>query len=214
MSKPLQRPTRAAAPSRPARPFPGKPANGMKPPTGKRPTGGMPPNGRAPTVRRSSGGGDWRYYWRRFDKRWLVFIPAFFIILFAAMYASIACNMAPPEQIILGKKGLEILDRDGKVIYTIGDEPGSSRIVPLEEIAADVINATIATEDANFWDNPGVNVKGLTRAAYENLAFWNGGFLQGSGGSSITQQLAKNLYIPPDERVKRSPLRKIKETIL
>lgn len=130
------------------------------------------------------------------------------------MYASIACTMDDPGSIILGRKGLEILDRDGRVIYTVGDEPGSSRIVPLSEISPNLINATIATEDANFWENPGVNLKGLARAAYENLAFWDGGFFQGSGGSSITQQLAKNLYIPPEERFKRSPLRKLKETII
>ena len=57
--------------------------------------------------------------------------------------------------------------------------------MPLDEISPHLINATIATEDANFWKNPGVNVKGLARAAYENLAFWeNGGFFKGSGGSS------------------------------
>jgi membrane peptidoglycan carboxypeptidase len=151
----------------------------------------------------------------RFDRRWLAFIPALLIVLLAAMYASVACSMTPPEQVILGKQGLEILDRNGKVLYTIGDEPGSSRIVPLEEISPHVINATLATEDADFWDNPGVNVKGLLRAAYENVAFWEtGGLFQGSGGSSITQQLAKNLYIPPDERAKRSPFRKLKETII
>jgi membrane peptidoglycan carboxypeptidase len=181
----------------------------VRAPTGRRAVNGaQPPSGgsRRPTAKGSAR--------HRFDKRWLVFIPAFFIILLAAMYASIACNMADPGDIILGKKGLEILDRDGNVIYTIGDEPGSSRIVPLEEISPNLINATIATEDANFWDNPGVNVKGLLRAAYENVAFWDGGFFHGSGGSSITQQLAKNLYIPPDERAKRSPLRKLKETMI
>src|SRR5688572_21988712 len=118
MSKPLQRPTRAATPSRPV--GVGRPGNGMRPPTGKRvPNGRRPPNGKGPLI----GGQKWD--WRNFDRRWLVFIPVFFIVLLAAMYASIACNMAEPADIILGKKGLEILDRDGKVIYTIGDEPGS-----------------------------------------------------------------------------------------
>ncbi len=191
----------------------------MRPPSGKRPLGGnVPPSGRRPfpgaTGRDGGGSNPFGRAWKRFDKRWLVFIPAFFIILLAAMYASIACTMDDPGSIILGKKGLEILDRDGNVIYTVGDEPGSSRIVPLSEISPNLVNATVATEDANFWNNPGVNVKGLMRAAYENVAFWDGGFGNGSGGSSITQQLAKNLYIPPDERVKRSPLRKLKETMI
>ncbi|MPZ51001.1 MAG: penicillin-binding protein [Dehalococcoidia bacterium] len=147
--------------------------------------------------------------------RWLVFVPALFIIWIAFMYAGVAAGFTSPERIILGAKGIEILDRNGEIIYTFSDEPGSSRIVPLEEISPHLINATIAAEDANFWDNPGVNVKGLARATYENLAFWeNGGFFKGSGGSSLSQQLAKNLYIKPEDRAKRSPLRKIKETII
>jgi membrane peptidoglycan carboxypeptidase len=87
--------------------------------------------------------------------------------------------------------------------------------VPLAEISPHLINATIATEDAEYWNHPGLNFKGLARAAYENVAFWEtGGLFQGSGGSSITQQLAKNLYIKPEDRAKRSPLRKFNEAII
>jgi membrane peptidoglycan carboxypeptidase len=153
--------------------------------------------------------------WRGFDKRWLVMLPALGVVWVAFLYASIAVGFTAPSQIILGAKGIEILDRNGELIFTFGDEPGSSRIVPLGEVSPHLINATIAAEDANFWNNPGVNVKGLARAAYENLAFWeNGGFFKGSGGSSLSQQLAKNLYIKPEDRAKRSPVRKLKETII
>ncbi|HEY7268950.1 MAG TPA: transglycosylase domain-containing protein, partial [Dehalococcoidia bacterium] len=78
-----------------------------------------------------------------------------------------------------------------------------------------MVDATVATEDANFWSNPGgLSIKGLARAAYENLAFWeNGGLFRGSGGSGITQQLAKNLYIAPEDRASRSPTRKITEAM-
>ena len=87
--------------------------------------------------------------------------------------------------------------------------------MPLEELSPNMIDATVAAEDAEFWDHPGVNVKGLARAAYENLAFWeHGGFFKGSGGSSITQQLAKNLYIKPEDRADRSPKRKLDETLI
>ena len=60
---------------------------------------------------------------------------------------------------------------------------------------------------------PGVNIKGLLRAAYENFLPGNLNFLQGTGGSSITQQLVKNIYIPEAERTKRSIPRKLKETV-
>jgi membrane peptidoglycan carboxypeptidase len=131
------------------------------------------------------------------------------------MYLSIAAGLQPPDQVIRGARGIEILDRDGQLVYAFADEPGSTRIVSLDEISPFVVDATVAAEDANFWNNPGVNVKGLGRAVYENLAFWeNGGFFNGSGGSSLSQQLAKNLYIKPEERAQRSPLRKVKETII
>ena len=114
-----------------------------------------------------------------------------------------------------GRQGVEILDRNGKPIQSFDDQPGSGRVVPLGEISPSLVNATLATEDAEFWNNPGVNPKGLARAVYENLAFWEtGGLFKGSGGSSITQQLAKNLYVKPEDRAKRTPTRKLKETMV
>ncbi|HMO55460.1 MAG TPA: biosynthetic peptidoglycan transglycosylase, partial [Tepidiformaceae bacterium] len=58
-----------------------------------------------------------------------------------------------------------------------------------------LIEATISTEDNSFWDHPGVNIRGLLRAAYENYV--KDDFGSGTGGSSITQQLIKNVYICP-----------------
>jgi membrane peptidoglycan carboxypeptidase len=88
--------------------------------------------------------------------------------------------------------------------------------VPLDDISPHMINATVSTEDNSFWDNPGVNITGLARAAYENYV--GGEFGSGTGGSSITQQLIKNVYICPsigDEASKcvaeRTLKRKLKE---
>ncbi|MDP2948339.1 MAG: transglycosylase domain-containing protein, partial [Chloroflexota bacterium] len=86
--------------------------------------------------------------------------------------------------------------------------------VPLTEISPWLVQATISTEDASFYDNPGVNVRGVLRAAVENLTPFGPGFLKGSGGSSITQQLVKNVYIPEKERSQRSIGRKIKEVVM
>jgi membrane peptidoglycan carboxypeptidase len=133
----------------------------------------------------------------------------------AFLYARIAVGLPSPGEVIAGAQGIEVLDRKGRPIQSFDDEPGSGRVVPLAEISPFLINATLATEDAEFWDNPGVNFKGIARAVYENIAFWEtGGLFQGSGGSSITQQLAKNLYVKPEDRIKRSPTRKLKETMV
>ena len=153
--------------------------------------------------------------WQRFDKRWLVFIPALAIIYVVFSYACIATTLDSPASVIAGTQGIDILDRNGEQIFSFGDEPGSGRVVPLSEIAPPLIDATLAAEDAEFWDHPGVNPKGLARALYENVAFWEtGGLFKGSGGSSITQQLAKNLYVQPEDRASRDPRRKLNETLI
>ena len=162
--------------------------------------------------RQGAAGASW---WRRFDKRWLVFIPALFIVWLSYSYARIAVTLTPPSQVIEGAQGIDILDRNGNLIFAFGDAPGSGRVVPLDELSPYLVDATVAAEDAEFWNHPGVNVKGLARAAYENVAFWEtGGLFKGSGGSSITQQLAKNLYIKPEDRAGRSPKRKLNETLI
>ena len=69
-----------------------------------------------------------------------------------------------------------------------------------------MINAVIVTEDKRFFHHPGVDVKGVIRAAYTN--FKQRRIVQ--GGSTITQQLAKNLFLTPE----RSFTRKLHELIL
>jgi membrane peptidoglycan carboxypeptidase len=152
---------------------------------------------------------------RRFDKRWFVFLPALGLIYLAFVYANMAVNLPAPPDVLQGASGIQIYDRNGELIQAFSDDPTSGRVVPLSEMSPFIIDATVSTEDAEYWDHPGVNIRGLARAAYENLAFWeNGGFFKGSGGSSITQQLAKNLYIKPEDRVSRSPQRKLRETMM
>jgi membrane peptidoglycan carboxypeptidase len=152
---------------------------------------------------------------RGFDKRWLVFLPALGLIYLAFVYAHMAVNLPAPSEVLQGAQGLQIYDRNGELIQAFNEDPTSGRVVPLSELSPFIVDATVSTEDAEYWQHPGVNVKGIARAAYENVAFWEyGGFFNGSGGSSITQQLAKNLYIKPEDRVERSPMRKLRETMM
>ena len=81
-----------------------------------------------------------------------------------------------------------------------------SDAVPLEEIPDTLIKATMATEDRRFFDHFGIDLLGTARAIVED-ARANGAI---QGGSSITQQLAKNLFLTSE----RSMARKIKEVYL
>lgn len=110
----------------------------------------------------------------------------------------------------------QVLDRNGKLLYAFEDPgQGLHETVPLRDISSWLPKATVATEDATFYSNPGINFKGLLRAGIENFfPGRGGGFMRGSGGSSITQQLVKNVLIPEDERTDRTVDRKVREAVL
>ncbi len=112
----------------------------------------------------------------------------------------------------------EIYDRYGVELGALTN-PDAQLLqpVPLDQISQHMINATVSTEDNEFWDHPGVNISGLMRAGWEYFTERETG--GGTGGSSITQQLIKNVYICPsvgeDARscgqAERTVKRKLKE---
>jgi len=75
--------------------------------------------------------------------------------------------------------------------------------VPLSRISPSMQRAAVVAEDARFWDHDGVDWEAM-RGAFERN--WEAGRLK-VGGSTITQQLAKNLYLSPA----RTPWRKLRE---
>ncbi len=164
--------------------------------------------------------------------RWLLlFVGLFAVTLIASgaaaatgalygkqKYDEFIANVVPPEELLasLPRGGARIYDRNGVLLYEFVDEFGGlRRPVPIEEISDWLIAATIATEDASFYTNNGLNVRGLARAGVENFSpFGDTEFLEGSGGSSITQQLAKNVYIPKEQRTARTVERKLREAAI
>ncbi|MEZ4552928.1 MAG: transglycosylase domain-containing protein [Dehalococcoidia bacterium] len=112
----------------------------------------------------------------------------------------------------LPRGGSRVYDRHGTLLYEFSNS-GLRRSVPLSEVSRFMIDATVATEDASFWENNGINTRGLMRAAIENTPLRKG-WLGGTGGSSISQQLAKNIFIPQAERTDRTIARKLKESAI
>ncbi|NKB81158.1 MAG: PBP1A family penicillin-binding protein [Nitrospirales bacterium] len=78
--------------------------------------------------------------------------------------------------------------------------------IPFEEIPSDLIHAIVAVEDARFFEHPGLDIWGIFRAAWTNIK--QGGTVEGA--STITQQLARSLFLSPE----RTYSRKIRELIL
>jgi 1A family penicillin-binding protein len=106
-----------------------------------------------------------------------------------------------------------IYDRNGRILYEIladGDNGGRNTAIPLADMPRHCVNAAIATEDANFYNHPGVDIVGIARATWINL---RGGEVL-AGGSTITQQVARNLLLDPEQRAERSVRRKLREMIL
>ncbi|RTL63797.1 MAG: PBP1A family penicillin-binding protein [Hyphomicrobiales bacterium] len=98
---------------------------------------------------------------------------------------------------------IRILARDGTLLT---DRGGAEAYVPLDLVPQQLIDAVVATEDKRFFEHWGLDPVGLLRAAYTNLR--SGRVSQ--GGSTITQQLAKNLFLTSE----RSLARKAEELVL
>ncbi|HLV36587.1 MAG TPA: transglycosylase domain-containing protein [Spirillospora sp.] len=104
-----------------------------------------------------------------------------------------------------------IYDRNGLLLYEIlPPEGGRNTAIALADVPAHCINAVIATEDANFYSHPGVDIEGVVRALWINV---RGGEVL-AGGSTITQQVARNLLLEPEQRAERTLQRKLRESIL
>src|SRR6202521_4599391 len=99
-----------------------------------------------------------------------------------------------------------VTDRAGNLLADIGNHGDHRLAVKLKNGAPVMIQATVAIEDKGFYTNPGFDVQGIVRAVFDNL---RAGHVVG-GGSTITQQLAKQQFLTPDQTYGR----KIKELAL
>lgn len=134
-------------------------------------------------------------------------IPSLFIVAsILIFYFLILKNLPSPKE--LSERSPEvstkIYDRNGNLLYKIYKNENRT-IIPLSQIPESVRLATLAAEDAEFYNHPGFSIRGITRAIVRDVKT---GSLQ--GGSTITQQLVKNALLSPEKTVTR----KIKELIL
>ncbi|MCL4825410.1 MAG: transglycosylase domain-containing protein, partial [Anaerolineales bacterium] len=110
----------------------------------------------------------------------------------------------------LAQPSVRITDRNGGLLYEfIPAEGGRHAALSFASIPQYMKDAAIAVEDRNFYANPGVDLAGILRALWINL---QGGETL-AGGSTITQQVARNLLLG-EELGTRSPRRKIREMVL
>jgi penicillin-binding protein 1A len=112
----------------------------------------------------------------------------------AAAYVNSSCSLKSLRPLRLGANTF-VFASDGSLLGSI---PSSQNRQPLSlrQIAKWVPLATVAIEDRRFWQHGALDYVGIARAAWKDLV--HGNFVQ--GGSTITQQLARNLYIGNDQQ--------------
>ncbi len=147
----------------------------------------------------------WLYRWFRLSglKRVVIdLVDDFFTFGVVAAFGLLAFALPPfSGQGDIWNRGREyaitFTDTDGKLIGRRGVRQDDA--IPLDEIPPVMIKAVLATEDARFYDHFGVDVIGTLRAMIHNSR--GGGSKQ--GGSSITQQVVKNLLLTPERTIRR-----------
>src|SRR5579884_3922232 len=125
------------------------------------------------------------------------------------MYAASFMRSLPPVNGLdatLLKGDTLIYDRNGVELADVGRQGNHLRTVPLSQISPYLINATVAVEDHTFWTNPGFDPTGIARSAIDDLL--HRGTL--AGGSTITQQLVKQVFLSPQQTLGR----KLREVVL
>jgi 1A family penicillin-binding protein len=152
------------------------------------------------------------------------FAIAVFVLFFVgviggtATYIALSADIPDPNQLEARQStfaSTKVYDSKGNLIVELTDPTnpvaGRRTYVPLSQISPWLIKATLATEDPNFYRySVGFDPIAIIRAVYYAVTERD----VVSGGSTITQQVARNLLLSPEERTSRSPVRKLREIIL
>lgn len=166
---------------------------------------------RGASRKKSAGGGGGKPPRRR--RSWLgrivhgvIVLGIWGVIALAGLIAYHASQLPPIDQLAVPTRppNIAILASDGSLLANRGETGG--RVVSIKELPPYLPRAFVAIEDRRFYDHFGVDPVGIARAITQNLT--RRGLAQ--GGSTLTQQLAKNLFLTPE----RSASRKIQEAIL
>ncbi len=132
------------------------------------------------------------------------------LLLALTLYlVGIFVSLPNPKEItavLQARESIQIYDRSGQVLLSEAAGDKQRSILPPEEIPNHVRQATVATEDANFYKHGAFEFRGILRAIFVNVTQ----IKLAQGGSTITQQLAKNAFLGPEKTITR----KIKEAIL
>ena len=159
-----------------------------------------------------------RHHWRARLRKFLlptalgllVCLAAAGVALYFWLLADLPPVSAAAQRMVLPTT--QIVDRNGRLLYEVLDpDAGKQFSLDLANFPQACVQATLATEDSRFYLHPGIDPVAILRAFWQN--YRAGGDVV-SGGSTLTQQLARNLLMPPSERYEQSLRRKLREAYL
>ncbi|MHA7109063.1 penicillin-binding protein 1A [Sunxiuqinia elliptica] len=134
-----------------------------------------------------------------------------FFLFFMAVYLGFTGHVPSSKQLNEIKNPLasEVFSEDGKLLGRYYIENRSN--VQFDEISPNVINALIATEDARFYEHRGIDEIALMRVLFKTILMQD---RSAGGGSTLSQQIAKNLFPRNDLWVFSMPVNKLREAII
>ncbi len=120
----------------------------------------------------------------------------------AGFFVSVTSGLPDISSNIAPDASSRIYDAKGRLITTVHAE--ENRIpVSIDKVPVNLQNAFVAAEDVRFYEHHGVDPRGILRAFFNNLISGNA---TGQGGSTITQQLARNAFLTQEQTLKRKLL--------
>lgn len=134
----------------------------------------------------------------------LIIADVLLIVLGAACYLVMTLPRLPdyPDS-LLAESGINIYAASGELLYTVNQRVGR---VGLDEVHPHFVQAVLAIEDSDFYHHRGYSIKGMIGAFLGNIRHWG----RVRGGSTITQQIVKNIFLTREKFY----VRKLKEILL
>ena len=127
-------------------------------------------------------------------------IAAFLILTPLITYIYFASTIADPEQLLnYNNTGVVLYDTDGEAFYSFGTADRGERL-SLDQISDVTEQALLASEDRNFYEHGGFSITSILGALFANVS---SGDFTAYGGSTLTQQLAKNTVLYDDQTIFR-----------
>lgn len=139
-----------------------------------------------------------RVFWISLQITFLLAIAIFSVVI-GVVFLNVSSILPSGDEIDKYKPAepTKILSSDGVVLAELFEE--NREYASLDDIPIDLQNATITIEDSRFYNHPGVDIVGIARAVYQNFRTGS----MGQGGSTLTQQLARNIYLTREKKISR-----------